>query len=62
MAENLVHCIGQTQEVKIRDICACESLDETILDCLSRKCSLTERFRDAIAHNAAPGIIRRKDL
>lgn len=61
-AEDRVHRIGQTQEVFIRDICAAGSLDETILDCLSRKYSLTERFRDAIAKNAMESLIRGKEV
>lgn len=61
-AEDRVHRIGQTRDVIIRDICAVESIDETILDCLSRKYSLTERFRDAIAKNALEGLIRGKEV
>lgn len=48
-AEDRIHRIGQVHPVQIIDICAEETLDERILDCLRRKQNLVEIFKDHIA-------------
>lgn len=48
-AEDRIHRIGQVHPVQIIDICAEETLDERILDCLHRKQNLVEIFKDHIA-------------
>lgn len=47
-AEDRVHRIGQEHEVKIYDICAEYTLDVRILDCLSNKENLVNRFKNDI--------------
>ena len=44
-AEDRVHRIGQTQEVRIYDIYAEDSIDEFILDCLDRKEGMVDAFK-----------------
>lgn len=44
-AEDRVHRIGQESEVHIYDICAEYTLDVRILDCLSNKENLVNRFK-----------------
>lgn len=44
-AEDRIHRIGQTSEVKIIDIVTRRSIDELIYDCLRRKENLVDRFR-----------------
>lgn len=48
-SEDRVHRIGQEEPIAILDICAENTLDERILDCLFRKESMLEAFRDKIA-------------
>lgn len=47
-AEDRIHRIGQVHPVQIIDICAEETLDERVLDCLYRKQNLVEIFKDHI--------------
>lgn len=47
-AEDRVHRIGQTNNVHIIDICCENSLDEMILDCISRKEDMVDSFKDRI--------------
>lgn len=47
-SEDRVHRIGQNKNVHIIDICASETLDERILNCLWRKESLVDNFKDEI--------------
>ena len=47
-AEDRVHRIGQESEVHIYDICAEYTLDVRILDCLSNKENLVNRFKKDI--------------
>lgn len=47
-AEDRVHRIGQENEVHIYDICAEYTLDARILDCLSNKENLVNRFKKDI--------------
>lgn len=47
-AEDRVHRIGQTKEVRIYDIYAANTIDEFIISCLSRKESLVEEFKKNI--------------
>ena len=44
-AEDRVHRIGQTHEVEIVDICAMDTIDDFITDCLTRKENLAEAFK-----------------
>lgn len=51
-AEDRLHRVGQTQEVSIYDIYAYDTLDLTILRCLSRKEDMADLFKREIAgHN-----------
>ncbi|MBP5718781.1 MAG: DEAD/DEAH box helicase, partial [Abditibacteriota bacterium] len=47
-SEDRLHRIGQNQTVRLWDICANHTLDEQILDCLSRKGNLVDEFKKAI--------------
>ena len=47
-AEDRVHRIGQTEEVRIYDIYAANTIDEFIMACLSRKENLVEEFKKNI--------------
>lgn len=47
-SEDRVHRIGQTQEVRIYDICCGGTIDELIEGCLSRKESLVDTFKQEI--------------
>ena len=47
-SEDRIHRIGQDQDIRIRDICAYNTLDERILSCLYRKEKLLEAFRNDI--------------
>ncbi len=47
-AEDRVHRIGQTEEVRIYDIYAVDTIDEFIMRCLWRKESLVEEFKKNI--------------
>lgn len=47
-SEDRVHRIGQTQEVRIYDICCGGTIDELIEICLSRKESLVDAFKQEI--------------
>lgn len=47
-AEDRVHRIGQTEEVRIYDIYAANTIDEFIMACLSRKEDLVEEFKKNI--------------
>ena len=47
-SEDRIHRIGQEQDIRIRDICAYNTLDERILGCLYRKEKLLEAFRNDI--------------
>lgn len=44
-AEDRVHRIGQTEKVIITDICALDTIDEFIIDCLTKKENLAEAFK-----------------
>jgi SNF2 family DNA or RNA helicase len=44
-AEDRAHRIGQMDNVHILDICADETLDERILDCLNKKERLADSFK-----------------
>jgi len=44
-AEDRVHRIGQDHAVEIIDICARDTIDEFIIDCLTRKENLAEAFK-----------------
>lgn len=51
-AEDRVHRAGQTKDVYIYDIFAANTIDESILSCLSRKENLSEIFKKSMAiHN-----------
>lgn len=47
-SEDRVHRIGQTKNVHIIDICASNTLDERIIDCLYRKEQLLDSFKDEL--------------
>lgn len=47
-AEDRVHRIGQNKNVHIIDVCAANTLDEKILDCLYRKENLVDSFKHEI--------------
>ena len=47
-AEDRVHRIGQECEVEIIDICACDTIDSFIVDCLTRKENLAEAFKKEV--------------
>lgn len=48
-AEDRVHRIGQEHEVEIVDICAADTIDDFIIDCLTRKENLAEAFKREVA-------------
>jgi SNF2 family DNA or RNA helicase len=48
-SEDRVHRIGQDRKVFITDICADRTIDERILQCLSRKERLSDEFKKAVA-------------
>lgn len=50
-AEDRTHRIGQDSSVHIMDICAEDTLDETIMTCLKRKQNLLEEFRGGVDKN-----------
>lgn len=47
-SEDRVHRIGQNSNVHIVDICAAYTLDERIINCLKRKESLVDSFKDEL--------------
>lgn len=47
-SEDRVHRAGQTETVRIVDICANSTIDERVLDCLSRKERLSDCFKEAL--------------
>lgn len=47
-SEDRVHRMGQTENVHYVDICAADSLDEKILECLSRKENLVDAFKNEL--------------
>ena len=49
-SEDRVHRIGQSKNVHIIDICAANTLDERIIDCLQRKENLIDSFKREIEH------------
>lgn len=58
-AEDRVHRAGQTKEVRLWDIYAYQTLDATILDCLSRKERLSDIFKQKVAsHNDTYNLVR----
>jgi len=61
-AEDRVHRIGQTHEVEIIDICARNTIDAFIVNCLTRKENLAEAFKREVerakkisGHKCIPG-------
>ena len=54
-AEDRVHRIGQAHAVEITDICAHNSIDSFITDCLLRKENLAEAFRREMAARKGEG-------
>ena len=61
-AEDRVHRIGQTHEVRIVDICAGNTIDTFITDCLLRKENLAEAFRREVALRKGKGKPMEKKL
>lgn len=59
-SEDRVYRYGQTQDVEIVDIIAANTIDVTILDCLMRKESLSDRFKSEL--HTANGKKKLKDL
>lgn len=58
-AEDRLHRAGQQKSVQIWDIYASETIDQTILRCLSRKERLSDLFKDKIAtHNKTRDFLR----
>lgn len=47
-SEDRVHRLGQNRNVHIIDICASDTLDERILDCLERKENLVDSFKQEL--------------
>ena len=51
-SEDRVHRYGQKHDVDIIDICAADTIDEKILDCLRRKESILDSLKAEIKNSA----------
>lgn len=50
-SEDRVHRLGQTENVDIIDICACNTIDEKMLDCLWKKENLLDSIKNEIGNS-----------